>query len=125
MSLDVYLRGPKVKSVCICTRCENEHEKEEEVTYYEDNITHNLGGMASEAGLYKYLWRPEEVEAKIAKDIIPRLENGLVELLKHPEYYKSLNPSNGWGHYEGLVDFVRGYLKACREHPEAEIRVSR
>ena len=26
------------------------------------NITHNLGKMADEAGIYKALWRPDEVE---------------------------------------------------------------
>ena len=28
---------------------------------YSANITHNLGKMAEEAGIYKHLWRPEEI----------------------------------------------------------------
>ena len=33
--------------------------------------------MAKEAGIYKYLWRPEEVGCKYAKDIIDKVEKGL------------------------------------------------
>lgn len=98
---------------------------EEDGQVFEANITHNLAEMASEAGLYKYLWRPEEVEAYRARDIIPRLTNGLIELKKHPEYYKSFNPTNKWGRYEDLVAFVEQYLAACEKYPEARIEVSR
>jgi hypothetical protein len=35
------------------------------------------------------------------------------------------NPGNGWGSYDGLVDFVYNYCNACRETPEAELRISR
>lgn len=33
--------------------------------------------------------------------------------------------SNGWGDYDGLVSFVRHYLAACRQWPEAMVEVSR
>jgi len=38
---------------------------------------------------------------------------------------KKHNPKNGWGDYEGLVRFVKEYLKACIDYPDAEIKVSR
>lgn len=44
MSLDVYLEGPPVPQ-----------------DVFWANITHNLGRMADEAGIYKHLWRPEEI----------------------------------------------------------------
>jgi hypothetical protein len=125
MSLDVYLVGPEHKSKCFCPKCFNEHENIDNPEYYCANITHNLGEMAAKAGLYKYLWRPGEVNATIAQDLIPRLENGLEELLKHPDYYKTFEPKNGWGHYDGLVEFVKKYLEACKSNPDAIIRVSR
>jgi hypothetical protein len=46
-------------------------------------------------------------------------------LVRYPEKYKTLNPSNGWGSYEGLIEFVKKYHSACLDNPEAEIRVSR
>jgi hypothetical protein len=95
------------------------------------NITHNLGKMASEVKLengktlYDVLWRPDEHGYTQAIHIISLLHEGMVELICFPEKYKIFNPSNGWGSYEGLVDFVRKYHSACLDNPEAELRVSR
>lgn len=101
-------------------------EKEFETNeVYSDNITHNLNKMADAAGIYKHLWRPEEIGVTKASQLIDPLRNGLHELKSNPEKYKTLNPSNGWGSYEGLVNFVNNYLNACYEYPEAEVEVSR
>lgn len=92
---------------------------------FDRNITHNLGKMADKAGIYYAMWRPDEKNWKLAKDILTTLEIGLVELQANPAKYKKLNPENGWGSYEGLVDFVEEYVNACRKYPEAVIEVSR
>lgn len=97
--------------------------KEEEL--YWANITHNLREMASKAGVYEVLWRPEEFEAKYAKDIVEILEIGLMELKSRPQYFEQFNSPNGWGLYENFVSFVEEYLKVCIEYPQAEIYVSR
>ena len=39
--------------------------------------------------------------------------------------YEKFNPKNGWGSYEGLVNFVDNYLNACYEYPSAEVKISR
>jgi hypothetical protein len=93
-------------------------------TVYEANITHNLAPMADAANLYAALWRPEDMKAVRAKDIIEPLRNGLRKLRNAPEVFKQLNPPNGWGDYEGLVRFTAAYLEACEKYPEATIRVS-
>lgn len=92
---------------------------------YSANITHNLGEMAAAAGIYKALWRPEEIGITKAKELIVPLADGLAMLRVEPEKFKALNPKNGWGNYEGLVRFVARYLAACREWPDAEVSVSR
>lgn len=92
---------------------------------FEANITHNLGKMAQAADLYTALWRPDEIGCKYAKDIIGMLERGLKILKKDPEGFKKLNPENGWGSYEGLVETVTNYLEACKKWKHAEIEVSR
>lgn len=97
----------------------------EPVSVYEANITHNLNSMADEAGIYKHLWRPEELGFEKACQLIEGLEKGLKKLRSDPEKFKKLNPSNGWGSYDGLVGFVEKYLSACKQYPESEIRVSR
>ena len=125
MSLDVSLRNPPREVACICACCGNEHKKEESEELFEANITHNLGGMATAAGLYKAMWRPEEIGAKLARDIIPILEAGIKRLREIPDKFKMLNPANGWGNYEALLCFTVEYLAACMEHPDAEIHVNR
>jgi len=88
---------------------------------FEYNITHNLGKMAGEAGIYKHLWRPDEIGVEYACDLITPLKEGLDKLKENPEHYKTFNPENGWGNYGGLVAFVEEYLKACQENPDAEV----
>jgi hypothetical protein len=107
MSLDVYLKKQVMTDI------------------YEDNITHNLNKMAQEAGIYEALWRPEEIGITHARQLIPILEKGLAELRAHPEIYEQFNPANGWGNYVGLVTFVRDYLDACKQDPDAIVEVSR
>ena len=109
MSLDVYLQakvdtgGPELFAVQLFTA----------------NITHNLNTMAEEAGIYKHLWHPDELDITEAGELIESLEAGLKQLREDPERFKKHNPSNGWGTYEGLVRFVARYLEACIAHPKA------
>jgi hypothetical protein len=89
------------------------------------NITHNLGKMAAEAGIYQHLWRPEELGIKQAGELIKPLADGLYRLKADPDHFRKFNPANGWGSYENLIKFVDEYLGACMNNPDAEIRVSR
>jgi len=108
MSLSVYLE---------CSQCDSE--------VFDANITHNLGKMAAEAGIYKHLWRPEELGIKTAAELIIPLEAGLRLLKSKPEHFETFNASNGWGLYEHFVPFVENYLEACKKSPKTVIRVSR
>ena len=139
MSLDVYLYRRKWISYDA-----GKTLTEEEETFYDANITHNLGEMAKEAGIYEALWRPHRLredydiaednyEAEhefednvviLASEIIPVLEKGLNDLKSRPEYFEKFNSSNGWGMYENFVPFVEKYLNACKEYPNAIVEVS-
>jgi hypothetical protein len=111
MSLDFYLeRMPDVV---------------EPETVFDANITHNLTKMASEAGIYEVLWRPDEHGYKKAEQIIPILRAGLELLKSDPERFKKFDSPNGWGRYIHFVPFVEEVLAACEEYPDADIRVSR
>lgn len=100
--------------------------KMKEMEVYETNITHNLNTMASHAGIYEVIWRPEELfEKPLASDLIEPLERGLAELKAKPDYFQQFNPDNDWGSYNGFVMFVEGYLKACKKDPDAWVDISR
>jgi len=105
MSLDVYLEVTKP------------------TTIFEANITHNLNRMAQAAGIYEALWCPDEIGITKAAQLIEPLAIGLKLLQNNPEQFKKYNPENGWGNYGCLVDFVRGYLHACVETPDADVAV--
>jgi hypothetical protein len=102
------------------------------ISVYDGNITHNLGKMAGEVklsngmSLYDVLWRPDEQEGLgFARNISELLDEGWNILLSEPEHFKQWDPENGWGSYEGLVDFVYKYRNACWDNPDAELRISR
>ena len=98
---------------------------------YSANITHNLGKMADAVllsngkTLYQILWRPDEHGLYFARDISELLDEGWNILLSDPDRFKQLNPENGWGSYDGLVNFVYKYRNACWDTPNAELSVSR
>lgn len=124
MSLDVSLYRNQ-KTSCRCEECGHVHECDHKVCVYGRNITHNLNIMASKAGIYRYLWRPEELGIKIAGELIEPLEKGLALLKSDPERFKQFDAPNGWGRYEDLVEFVEEYLDACKKYHDATVEVSR
>lgn len=92
---------PGLEPVVLSVPAEQESDE-----VFSRNITHNLNGMAGHAGIYGYLWRPDELGITKASQLITPLTTGL-ELLK------------------GLVSFVEAYLNACVEYPDADVSVSR
>lgn len=120
MSLDVYLTRKKWISYDA-----GKTLTEEDETVYDANITHNLGKMADEAGIYEALWRPDEIGKSKASEIVELLEKGLADLKKRPEHFEKFNSPNGWGMYEHFVHFVEKYLEACKQYPDAIIEVSK
>jgi hypothetical protein len=125
MGLDVYLTGPEVYRECTCYECGNKHMAREHPTLYSANITHNLGKMAKEAGIYRMLWRPEEIDVFKADQLILPLRIGIRRLEKDPAYYKRFDSPNGWGKYEHFLPWLKEYLKACEDNPDADVSVSR
>lgn len=109
MSLDIYLTVVRPTTVFGC------------------NITHNLSPLAEAVGLYQPLWRPEELGITRAEQVIDLLERGLRRLrdASRREEFRGLEPENGWGSLQNLVDFTECYLVACRDNPDALIQVSR
>jgi hypothetical protein len=100
-------------------------EDEAGVELYSRNITHNLCEMADQAGIYKCLWRPEEIGITHARQLIDPLDSGVALLATQKARFEKFNSPNGWGMWEHFLPFCADYLQACRDHPDALIRVSR
>ena len=89
-------------------------------TVYTDNITHNLGNMAREAGFYKALWGHLE-EVKTTQDLLEYLTPGIIELKSKPIKYKTYDSPNGWGRYVDFVPWLEKLEEACKTYPEAKL----
>jgi hypothetical protein len=130
MSLDFYLEGPAelVTETHHCNECTHQHEHtlQRRMTYFDRNITHNLGPMAEAAGIYQALWHPNEAVPPLtyARELIPLLSVGLDDLRSRPAHFEQLNAANGWGMYEHFLPFVEACLAACIAHPDAFVRTS-
>lgn len=101
----------------VCQHCGRHAER-----VFDKNITYNLGPMWRAAGLP---FSDESIEGKPARDMLEPMRDGLVALLAEPEKFRAMNPSNGWGSYEGLVRFVEAAIAAADEYPDAIVRASR
>jgi hypothetical protein len=95
------------------------------VDVFEVGTTHNLIEMAEKAGLYQYIWKPEELNIKEAHELIDPLYRGLTLLKSKPDYFKQFEADNGWGTYEQFVSFVEKYLNGCIENPDGLIEANR
>lgn len=110
MSLDFYLEVP------VDVGGKEPHV----VGLFSRNITHNVAPMWVKAGVYDALYNSE---GKQAREIIETLSSGENNMLANSAEYIALNPSNGWGNYNGALDFLQGVLAACKEYPKATIRI--
>ncbi|MEO3856157.1 hypothetical protein [Acrocarpospora sp. B8E8] len=51
------------------------------------------------------------------------LADGVKRMEADPEKYRAMNPSNGWGDYEGALNYLRAVAEACAAHPKCRIVV--
>lgn len=98
--------------------------------FWHGNITHNLAEMAEDClsfeegyqrySLYNLLWRDTQAPftGNYLNVYIAHLAYCLYVLRNNPDYFKQYNPSNGWGTYEQLVEFVHSFIHALIDMPE-------
>lgn len=89
------------------------------------NITHNLNKMATDAGIYMHLWRPDELGITKAHELIEPVAAGLALMVAEPTRFKAFDSPNGWGLYRNFLPWIAEYLEACRKYPGANVMVSR
>jgi hypothetical protein len=90
------------------------------VRLFDENITHNLAPMWSEAGVYDALYNSK---GKKASEIIDVLHQGLIDMENYPDKYKKMNPDNGWGDYDQALIFLRFLCESCKDYPNSIVNV--
>lgn len=96
-------------------------------TVFDANITHNLNkmAMAVSTDFYKAVWHPEDLDIEYTYQLENYLLDGLTKLKSNPDYYKTFEPKNKWGTYDGFIGWLEKYLEACQLNPDGKIEVSR
>lgn len=84
------------------------------------NYTSNVGPMWRDALqgrlLREFHGSPCSEAAGPLAEAVKRMEN-------EPERYKLMEPSNGWGDYDGALTYLRRLAEMCAEHPKCYIQI--
>jgi hypothetical protein len=86
-----------------------------------DGHTYNLTPMWRKAGIFDY---SHDLQGRNAGELAPILAAGLIDALSHSDDYRELNPSNGWGDYDGFVEILTRFTRLAYEHPTGTIEWS-
>lgn len=54
----------------------------------------------------------------------PIIEQALNDMIERKEELRKLEPSNGWGSYEGALDYLRKIRNACEANPSGVLAVN-
>lgn len=87
---------------------------------FDSNMTSNVAPMWREAGAD--LAKMHELPAWRAVDV---LTAAIDNMTNYPQDYRAMEPANGWGDYDGCLEFLTSIRDACRKHPRAYISISR
>jgi hypothetical protein len=82
--------------------------------------TYNLSPMWREAGVFDD--SSSDLDGMLAADLAIRAARGLLRAVADPARFRALNPSNGWGDFEGFVAILTLTAITCAEHPTAIVR---
>jgi hypothetical protein len=60
-----------------------------------------------------------------AEEAFPHISLLAYEMTQNPDKYRALNPDNGWGSYEGALNYVIEFGMYCEKNSGLEVYVSR
>lgn len=82
---------------------------------WEGDVLHEVAGDA---------YSLKALHGKNAGDCIQLLERAIRRMEQDGATYVAMNPDNGWGTYEGALEYLKKMLYGCRQHPKCTIDVS-
>lgn len=109
MSYDVYVQFPK------CDHCGVQRD-----SIGIGNYTSNVGPM----------WRAVQdnglmhVQDMSCPDAAKVIESMIAGMVDRRDELTAMNPPNGWGNYDGALNYLRKILEACNENLTGTIYVS-
>ena len=91
------------------------------VEIFDRNITYNLAPM-----YYKCIDKElgfKKLNNMSCKEALPILNSAINDLIENQEEYEKLNPKNGWGTYDGLLEAIKDMRNCCEDNPDGIIDV--
>ena len=116
MSYDVYLT--KRKDIL---EDEELYNPEFDDTVCCGNYTFNVFEMLSKA-FHRDDWK--YIHGKQARHALKDLHKAIQNMALYPDKYKAMNPENGWGSYDGALNWLTKIYSKCTEYPEYYIYIS-
>lgn len=84
------------------------------------NYTYNVSPMYVDALGYSL----GDLDGKMSGNVIEELSLGIEKMKQNPKKYIDMNPSNGWGDYEGALQFLVNIYEKCKNHLKCIIRIN-
>lgn len=84
-----------------------------------DGHTYNLTPMWRLAGVFDV---SRDLDGMTGRQISAVASAGLRRAVQYPQAFKTLNPDNGWGDYDGFVAMLTRLAVLAAEHPNAKAR---
>ena len=86
------------------------------VSIFDTNITYNLApiyykAIDEELGFKK-------LKGMTCKKALPIINNAIKNMLDNKEEYLKLNPENGWGSYDGLLEEFKKMKECCENNSD-------
>lgn len=89
----------------------------------------DVGNMTSNvAPMWRKALPPDGIaglHGRRCADVTGQLQLAVAHMENHPDFYRAMNPPNGWGDYESALDYLRKLRDAAAAHPLTTIEVSR
>jgi hypothetical protein len=99
-----------------------------------DGVDHHVHDVGNYTSNVSAMWRSalggrdlgELCDAtEQAGGLVPLLDTAIDGMRADPAAYRAMNPANGWGCYEGALEYLQRLRLGCRLHPDAKVYVSR
>lgn len=104
MSLDLFLAKPP------CPTCNHETEAE----HY--NYTYNVSRMWY--AVYPDAKNMVDIDGMTGDEALPKILAAIKYMNANKDDLEAINPANGWGNYDGFLDFLIQVSAACLKNPD-------
>ncbi|PSS42922.1 hypothetical protein C6401_15305 [Arthrobacter woluwensis] len=84
-----------------------------------DSHTYNLAPMWVKALPIK---KTSDLDGWKCAEHLPDLEAGLLDAVRNADQYRAMEPSNGWGDYDGFLETLIRFVSLAFKHPSGTVR---